>query len=193
MTPLSGKNIQYFGRKIANIRFFKCSAQAWSWSITILHTSLPTKLQFSKCSWWSWTDHCDTMASISYNRCMRVSIWQRGNFTVTIWSMTMFRLVERIGGEGVTKRDATRIVKRGRKGEGTRANKHDQISFSFLLAEVGQHRFHSGAITIGNNSKYGTAALWGLLMGAWLSRVVSQSAATPAVRSGRNLISTNGI
>lgn len=78
--------------------------------------SLPTKLQFSKCSWWSWTDHCDTVASISYNRCMRVSIWQRGNFTVTIWSMTMFRFVERIGGEGVTKRDATRIVKRGRNG-----------------------------------------------------------------------------
>lgn len=27
LTALSSKNIQYFGSKIVNIRFFKCSAQ----------------------------------------------------------------------------------------------------------------------------------------------------------------------
>lgn len=30
LTALSSKNIQYFGSKIANIRFFKCSAQVLS-------------------------------------------------------------------------------------------------------------------------------------------------------------------
>lgn len=39
LTALSSKNIQYFGSKIANIRFFKCSAQVLSWSITLLYTT----------------------------------------------------------------------------------------------------------------------------------------------------------
>lgn len=50
--------------------------------------SLPTKLQFSKCSWWSWTDHCDTVASISYNRCMRVviSLSPFDRWQCSVWS-----------------------------------------------------------------------------------------------------------
>lgn len=68
-------------------------------------------MQFSKCIN---LDHCNTVASISYNRYMRVSIWQRGNFTVTIWSMTMFRLVERAG---VSRNETPRgSLKEGRMG-----------------------------------------------------------------------------
>lgn len=142
------RKIFNFGFKIADIRVFRNQMFGSSMKL-INHTStynsirsLPTKFFDQPNAIFQMHElgriiGCNTVASSSYNRCTRVSIWQRGNFTVTIWSMTMFRSRERERERagGVTKRDATRIVKRGRNGEGTRANKYDQISlfpFSWL-------------------------------------------------------------
>lgn len=80
--------------------------------------SLPTKLQFSKCSWWSWTDHCDTVASISYNRCMRVviSLSPFDRWQCSVWS--------RESGGRVSRNETPR----GSLKEGGRGREHAQTN-----------------------------------------------------------------
>lgn len=143
-------------------------------------------MQFSKC-----LVNLDGSLQYSsfYNRYMRVSIWQRGNFTVTIWSMTMFRLVERAG---VSRNETPRgSLKEGMGREHAQTNTIKSL-FPFSWLKSANIDFIPGQLPLAITRNMGRqpcgVCSWVPDCLAW-----SQSAATPVFPSGRNLISTNGI
>lgn len=129
------RKIFNFGFKIADIRVFRNQMFGSSMKL-INHTStynsirsLPTKFFDQPNAIFQMHElgriiGCNTVASSSYNRCTRVSIWQRGNFTVTIWSMTMFRSREREREPGVSRNETPR----GSLKEGGMGKEHAQTN-----------------------------------------------------------------
>lgn len=157
--------------------------------------SLPTKFfDQPKCNfpnvWWTWTDHCNTVASI-----IVICAYRYDSVVISLSPFDRWQcsVSSRESGGRVSRNETPR----GSLKEGGKGREHAQTNtikslFPFSWLKSANIDFIPGqlpsAITRNMGRQPCGVCSWVPDCLAW-----SQSAATPVFPSGRNLISTNGI